>query len=108
MIPGTMTVWFVAVVPVLIMFFALAMERLENRLRHLTVQENDVEEFLQAARPEEVRVLFGSGIDGALEAFQRRRLPDTGSPAGNPPEGRNGASPHDEGLVASQHGQQRL
>jgi hypothetical protein len=69
-----MTVWFVAAVPVLIMFFALAMERLENRLRHLTVQENEVEEFLQAARPEEVRVLFGSGIGGALELFRLRRL----------------------------------
>lgn len=75
MIRGTMTVWFVVAVPVLIMFFALAMERLENRLRHLTVHENEVEEFLQAARPDEVRVLFGSGISGALELFRRRRRP---------------------------------
>jgi len=79
MIPGTMTIWFVAAIPVLMMFFALAMERLEHRLRYLAarenlaVQENEVEEFLQAARPDEVRALFGSGITGALELFRRRR-----------------------------------
>jgi hypothetical protein len=84
MIPRTMTVWFVVAVPVLIMFFALAMERLESRLRHLTVQGDEVEEFLQAARPEEVRVLFGSGIGGALELFRRRRRPGTGRRSGSP------------------------
>lgn len=95
MIPGTMTIWFVAAVPLLIMFFALGMERLENRLRHLTVQENEVEEFLQAARPEEVRVLFGSGIGRALELFRLRRLPDTGPHHGGAHNGspHNGASP---------------
>jgi hypothetical protein len=62
------------------MFFALGMERLESRLRHLTVQENDVEEFLQAARPDEVRALFRSGIGRALELFRLRRLPDTALP----------------------------
>ncbi len=78
--PGTMTIWFVAAIPVLIMFFALAMERLEHRLRYLAarenlaVQENEVEEFLQAARPEEVRALYRTGITGALELFRRRRL----------------------------------
>ncbi|MDQ3762721.1 MAG: hypothetical protein M3460_13965 [Actinomycetota bacterium] len=74
-----MTAWFVAAIPVLIMFFALGMERLENRLRHLAVQENavqenEVEEFLQKARADEVRVLFGSGIGRALELFRLRRL----------------------------------
>ncbi|MBV9057911.1 MAG: hypothetical protein JO296_22400 [Pseudonocardiales bacterium] len=75
-----MTIWFVAAIPVLIMFFALAMERLEHRLRYLAarenlaVQENEVEEFLQAARPDEVRALYRTGITGALELFRRRRL----------------------------------
>jgi hypothetical protein len=74
-----MTAWLVAAIPVLIMFFALAMERLENRLRYLAVRDNavqgnEVEEFLQAARPEEVRALFGSGIGRALELFRLRRL----------------------------------
>jgi len=69
-----MTVWFVAAVPLLIMFFTLAMERVENRLGHVAVQENEVEEFLQQARPDEVRELYGSGIGRALELFQLRRL----------------------------------
>lgn len=68
-----MTVWFVAAVPLLIMFFALAMEHLENRLQHVSVRENEVEEFLEQARPEEVRELFGSGIGRALELFRLRR-----------------------------------
>lgn len=113
-----MTIWFVAAVPVLIMFFALAMERLESRLRHLTVQENEVEEFLQAARPEEVRVLFGSGISGALELFRRRRRPraaplntspNGSSPNGNSPNGSspNGTDPRNVGLATSRHTPQR-
>lgn len=69
-----MAVWFAAVIPPLIMLFALAMERVEARLRHDAVQENEVEEFLEQARPEEVRALFGSGIGRALELFQLRRL----------------------------------
>lgn len=75
-----MTVWFVAAIPPLIMFFALAMERLETRLRHVAmhdnaaVQEKEVQEFLQTARADEVRALFRSGIGRALELFQGRRL----------------------------------
>jgi hypothetical protein len=69
-----MTAWFVIVIPLLIMFFALAMERLENRLRHVAVRENEVEEFLQSARADEMRALFGSGIGRALELFRLRRL----------------------------------
>jgi hypothetical protein len=65
-IARTMTVWFVAAVPPLIMLFALAMERLERRLRRAAVQDNDTEELLQAARPDEMQALFGSGIGGAL------------------------------------------
>ncbi|MGH3918782.1 MAG: hypothetical protein ACRDSG_07060 [Pseudonocardiaceae bacterium] len=74
-----MTVWFVIGIPPLIMFFALAMERLETRLRHVAmrenvaVQENEVEEFLQTARADEVRALFGSGIGRALDLFRLRR-----------------------------------
>jgi hypothetical protein len=69
-----MTVWFVAAIPLLIMFFALAMERVESRLRNVAVQENEIEEFLEQARDEEVRALFGSGIGRALELFRLRRL----------------------------------
>lgn len=69
-----MTVWYAAAVPLLIMLFALAMERVETRVRDVAVQENEVEEFLEQARPDEVRALFGSGISRALELFQLRRL----------------------------------
>lgn len=73
MIPRTMTVWFVVAIPVLIMFFALAMERLEHRLRYLaarenlTVHENEVGELLAAARRRR------GATPSALELLQRRR-----------------------------------
>jgi hypothetical protein len=68
-----MTAWFVIVVPIVIMFFALFMERVEARLRHVAVQENEVEEFLESARPNEVKALYGHGIGRALELFRLRR-----------------------------------
>lgn len=69
-----MAVWFVFAVPLVIMFFALFMERVEARLRHVAVQEDEVEEFLEQARPDEVRALYGHGIGRALELFRLRRL----------------------------------
>ncbi|MGH3812755.1 MAG: hypothetical protein ACRDUV_09910 [Pseudonocardiaceae bacterium] len=74
-----MTAWFVIAIPPLIMFFALAMERVETRLRYVAMRENvavqeiEVEEFLQTARADEVRALFGSGIGRALDLFRLRR-----------------------------------
>lgn len=68
-----MTVWFVIVVPLVIMLFALAMERVEHRLSNVTVREEDVEEFLEQAQPNEVRALYGHGIGRALELFRLRR-----------------------------------
>ncbi|GLZ32994.1 hypothetical protein Lesp02_51820 [Lentzea sp. NBRC 105346] len=69
-----MTAWFVIAVPIVIMFFALFMERVEAKLRHVAVQEDEVEEFLESARPDEVRALYGHGIGRALELFRLRRL----------------------------------
>ncbi|TNC22933.1 hypothetical protein [Amycolatopsis alkalitolerans] len=69
-----MTVLFVVAVPLVMMFFALAMERVENRLKHVAVQEEEVEEFLEQARPNEVKALYGHGIGRALELFRLRRL----------------------------------
>ncbi|MQA09182.1 MAG: hypothetical protein GEU98_11670 [Pseudonocardiaceae bacterium] len=69
-----MTVWLAIAVPFVIMFFALFMERVETRLRHVAVQEEEVEEFLEQARPNEVRALYGHGIGRALELFRLRRL----------------------------------
>jgi hypothetical protein len=68
-----MTAWFVAAIPLLIMFFALGMERVEARLRQVAVAEKDVEEFLEQARPDEVGALFRQGIGRALELFRLRR-----------------------------------
>ncbi len=74
-----MAVWFVFAVPLVIMFFALFMERVEAKLRHVAVQETDVEEFLESARPDEVRALYGHGIGRALELFRLRRLGGRGA-----------------------------
>jgi hypothetical protein len=68
-----MTAWLVIVVPIVIMFFALFMERVEAKLRHVAEQENEVEEFLESARPEEVKALYGHGIGRALDMFRLRR-----------------------------------
>jgi hypothetical protein len=69
-----MAAWAVIAVPLLIMFFALGMERVEARLQ-VAVGENEVEEFLEQARPNEVLELFKYGIGRALELFRRRRQP---------------------------------
>lgn len=82
---GTMTYWFVVIVPLVIMLFALFMERVEARLKNLAIREHDVEEFLEQARPEEVRALYGHGIGRALELFRRRRL---GGRSGRSPQRR--------------------
>jgi hypothetical protein len=68
-----MAVWFVFAVPIVVMFFALFMERVEARLRHVAVQEDEVEAFLDNPRPDEVRALYGHGIGRALELFRLRR-----------------------------------
>ncbi|ASO17913.1 hypothetical protein FHR81_005401 [Actinoalloteichus hoggarensis] len=68
-----MTAWFVIAVPLVIMFFALFMERVESGIRNVSVREDDVEELLDNARPDEVRALAGQGIGRALELFRLRR-----------------------------------
>lgn len=68
-----MTFWFVIAVPIVIMLFALGMERVEDRLRHMSLRGEDVEEWLEHARPDEVEALYGQGIGRALELFRLRR-----------------------------------
>jgi hypothetical protein len=68
-----MTYWFVLIIPLVIMLFALFMERVEARLKNLSIRENEVEEFLEQAQPDEVRALYGHGIGRALELFRLRR-----------------------------------
>ena len=67
-----MTAWLSVLVPLLVMFFALGMERVESRLRESTVREDELEQFLEQPEPEEVRALFRSGTGRALEMFRLR------------------------------------
>jgi hypothetical protein len=68
-IPRTMTAWIAVLIPLLIMVFALG-----TRLRAGTVREDEVEDFLERARPDEVKALFRQGIGGALQMFRLRNL----------------------------------
>ncbi|WP_241665887.1 hypothetical protein [Prescottella subtropica] len=63
----------VVLFPVLLMLFALAMERVEFRLRRLTVREQEVEEFLDQASQDEVATLANEGFPHAMARFDRRR-----------------------------------
>lgn len=63
----------VAFFPVLLMLFALAMERVESRLSRLSVREEEVEEFLDQASPDDVDALAREGFPGAQARFERRR-----------------------------------
>lgn len=63
----------VVLFPVLLMLFALAMERVECRLRRLTVREQEVQEFLDQASHAEVATLAEEGLPRALARFHRRR-----------------------------------
>ena len=67
-----MTAWLSVLVPLLVMFFALGMERVESRLRESTVRPEELEELLERPRPDEVRALFRQGIGRALELFRLR------------------------------------
>jgi hypothetical protein len=73
-----MTAWLSVLVPLLVMFFALGMERVESRLRESTVRQDELDELLEQPRPDEVRALFRSGTARALEVFQLRHRGDRG------------------------------
>lgn len=78
--PSAMTAWLSVLVPLLIMFFALGMERVERRLRDTTVRQEELDDFLEHAQPDEVRALFRQGTTRALELFRlRSRTPRSGS-----------------------------
>jgi hypothetical protein len=67
-----MTAWMSVLVPLLVMFFALGMERVESRLRESTLRQDELEELLERPRPDEVRALFRQGTARALELFRLR------------------------------------
>jgi hypothetical protein len=77
-IPPDMSAWLSVLVPLLVMFFALGMERVESRLRETTVRPEEVEELLERPRPDEVRALFRQGSGRALELFRLRNRPARG------------------------------
>jgi RNA:NAD 2'-phosphotransferase (TPT1/KptA family) len=81
----------VVIVPVALLLFALAMERVESRLQHDVVAEEEVEQFLEQAEPSEVRALYGHGIGRALEMFRLRRLTGRAARSG-PRRARSGPS----------------
>lgn len=58
--------------PLLLMVFMLFMERVESPLRRVAV-ENQVEEFLDTARPDEVDTLVIEGLSVALHNWENRR-----------------------------------
>jgi len=73
-----MTAWLSVLVPLLVMFFALGMERVESRLRESTVRPEELEELLDRPRPDEVRALFRQGTGRALELFRLRNRTSRG------------------------------
>jgi len=70
-----MTVFLVLLIPLLLMVFALLMERVENRLQAASMSEHDVEEFLDSAQPDEVNTFIREGWTRALSRFRLRRRP---------------------------------
>ena len=72
----TMTAWLSILVPLLVMFFALGMERVETRMRDSAVRQDELDDFLERARPDEVKALFRSGTGRALELFRLRNRDD--------------------------------
>ena len=90
----TMTAWLAILIPLLVMVFALGMERLETRLRSGTVREDEVEDFLERARPDEVKALFRQGSAG------HSRCSGSGTSA-------SGAGPAEPGNGPDAHARQR-
>lgn len=58
--------------PVLLLFLMLMMERVERPLRVDSVSEQ-LESFLESARPDEVETYVSEGFAPALERYWRRR-----------------------------------
>ncbi|GAA5097601.1 hypothetical protein [Nocardia iowensis] len=59
--------------PVLLMLFALGMERVENRLRKLLEPDEEVQQYLDKASNAEVKELTRLGLPAAVARMRRRR-----------------------------------
>ncbi|AZI59341.1 hypothetical protein EH165_02190 [Nakamurella antarctica] len=73
-----MTVFLVLLFPLMLLVFAVLMERLESRLRNVSMSEGDIEEFLDQAQPDEVNTFIREGWGRALAVFRLRRKPRRG------------------------------
>ena len=60
--------------PLILMGLMLMMERVERPLHHRSVAD-DLEGFLDGARPEEVETFVSQGFAPAIEAYWARRRP---------------------------------
>jgi hypothetical protein len=58
--------------PLLLLLLMLGMERVERPLRHDSVTDQ-LESFLDSARPDEVETFVSEGFAPALESYWRRR-----------------------------------
>ena len=59
--------------PLALLGLMLAMERVERPLRRASVVEDQLETFLDTARPDEVETFVSEGYAPALERYWRRR-----------------------------------
>jgi hypothetical protein len=59
--------------PLALLGLMLAMERVERPLRAESVVNDQLETFLEAARPDEVETFVSEGYAPALERYWRRR-----------------------------------
>ena len=60
--------------PLILLGLMLTMERVERPLRHRSVAD-ELEGFLDGARPEEVETFVSQGFGPAIEAYWARRRP---------------------------------
>jgi hypothetical protein len=65
---GLLVVFF----PFILLGFMIMMERVENPLRTVAVEDR-VEEFLEDARPEEMDTFVREGFPAAMDQYGRRR-----------------------------------
>ncbi len=64
----------VLISPLVLLGLMLGMERVERPLRHKSVAD-ELEAFLDSARPEEVETFVSHGFAPAIEAYWARRRP---------------------------------
>ncbi|MEV0342856.1 MULTISPECIES: hypothetical protein [Nocardia] len=63
----------VVLFPVVLMLFALLMERVENRLRKLLEPDPEVQQYLDRASNAEVKELTKAGLPAAVARMRKRR-----------------------------------